>query len=85
MSGFKVCERECSQCLFSSNRIVSSTRMAEVLRDCQRKDTHFVCHKASIEGENVACRGWYDRFSSNLSRIAGRLGVIEFVDVEASA
>lgn len=80
MTGFQVCEAECDQCLFGPNRIVSPTRMREVLKTAQRKDSHFVCHKASIAGRDVACRGWHDRFSSNLSRIAERLGMVEFVD-----
>lgn len=79
--GFQVCDAECAECLFSPNRIVSASRMREILRDCQEQDTHFICHKSTLQGGNVACRGWFDRYSSNLSRIAERLGAVRFVEV----
>lgn len=79
---FKVYEEQCDQCLFSPTRIVSAKRVAEVLRDCVKKDSHFICHKATIQGKDIACRAWYDRMTSNLSRIAGRLQMVEFVKQE---
>lgn len=85
---FRVYEQRCEQCLFSPERIVSSQRMAEVLRQCAATDTHFVCHKSSIYGDgNVCCRGFYDRdpAASNLMRIAGRLGLVEFVPLPEEA
>ena len=78
----KICEHQCNQCLFSPNRIVSASRKAQVLRECIKKDAHFICHKASIKDQDVVCRGFYDRFSTNLIRIMGRLGAIEFVKPE---
>lgn len=76
----KVCEGKCDQCLFSENRIVSGKRMKEILNDCRRQDAHFTCHKASIEGKDVCCRGFYDTQTSNLIRIMQRLNGIQFVD-----
>jgi hypothetical protein len=74
--------KRCDQCLFSKNRIVSAVRKRELLATCKRDDTHFVCHKASIAGESVCCRVFYDADpgASNLMRIAGRLGAVEFVE-----
>jgi len=81
---FKVMSKQCDQCLFSKNRIVSDARMRQVLAECRRTDTFFVCHKSSMagEGKDVCCRGFYDRNpgASNLMRIAGRLGAVEFVE-----
>lgn len=78
--GFKVMAERCNECLFSQSRIVSRARMGQILRDCRRRDAHFICHKATIAGnQNVCCRGFYDTQSTNFIRIAGRLGVIEFV------
>lgn len=76
---FKVCRQKCNQCLFSKNRIVSKKRMAEVLEQCRRTDSHFECHKT----EDVCCAGFYqaDPYATNLMRIASRLGVVEFVEV----
>ena len=79
---FKVMAKQCDQCLFSKNRIVSLARKREVLAECARNDAHFICHKASIAGDqDVCCRGFYDKDpgASNLMRIAGRLGAVEFV------
>ena len=71
---------ECDQCLFSKNRIVSAKRMKEIVTGCRRKDTHFECHKGTIDGKEVVCYGFYSRFTSQMIRIAGRLGMIKFVD-----
>jgi hypothetical protein len=84
---FKVCAERCDQCLFSKTPIVSDTRRKQVLRDCARRDTHFICHKhghgagGELAGEDVCCRGFYDAnpMRTNLMRIAHRLGAVEFV------
>jgi hypothetical protein len=73
----QVLSKRCGECLFSSARIVSAARKAEVLRDCARSDRHFVCHKA---GGNVGCRGFYDVCPSTAQQVLGRLGMLEFVD-----
>jgi hypothetical protein len=91
---FKVCAERCDQCLFSKDAIVSNARRKQVLTDCARRDAHFICHKHGfgsedeLHGENVCCRGFYDRnpMATNLMRIAHRLGAVEFVSAgEASA
>lgn len=75
---FKVAESQCNQCLFSQNRIVRDEDKQQILAECKARDAHLICHKA----KDVCCRGFYQRFSTNLIRIAGRLGVIRFVKVE---
>lgn len=81
---FRVMQERCDQCLFSPDKIVSNARRAELLRECKSRDCHFICHKASLAGgQDVCCRGFYDTQSTNLIRIAGRLGCIEFVPVPA--
>ena len=81
MSGFEVCEKQCDQCLFSPGRIVSKARMADILRKCRCEDSHFQCHKGSIAGRDVCCRGFFDTQTSQMIRIAGRLGMIRFVPI----
>ena len=76
----KVKKKCCGQCLFSKNKIVSDTRKKNILSDCQRDDSHFVCHKATIEDKDVVCRGFYETKTSNMIRISQRLGMIEMVD-----
>lgn len=70
----------CGQCLFSKNKIVSDERKENLLSDIKREDTHFICHKASIEGKDHVCRGFYDKKTSNMIRISQRLNMIKFVD-----
>lgn len=79
---FDVCEKQCDQCLFTPNRVVSKARMAQILRNCRAKDIHFVCHKGSMSGnDELCCRGFFDTQTSNLMRIAQRLNAVRFVPV----
>jgi hypothetical protein len=78
---FKVMKQRCDQCLYGKNKIVSNQRRAEIIREITRKDCHFICHKT----DDVCCRGDFDqRGGGQLARIAGRLNMIEFVDVPES-
>lgn len=77
----KVCEKKCDQCLFTNNRIVDAARMRTILADCAQRDTHFSCHKATIKDEDVCCSGFYEARTSNLLRIAQRLGLVQMVPV----
>lgn len=77
---FKVCATQCNQCLFSKDRIVSAARVREVLEDCARKDTHFICHKT----DDTYCKGFYDTRTSQLMRIAGCMNMIKFVEIDNS-
>lgn len=65
----EVAERQCNECLFCSSRIVTDERAAEIIRDCAKRDTHFICHKFTLEDgrSQVMCRGHYE------AAIAGRL------------
>lgn len=80
----KVYDKQCDQCLFSKNRIVSAARVKQIIRDCHRQDTQFQCHKATMRGEDVQCRGYYDsQPPSQMTRIAGRLNMLRFVPLPA--
>lgn len=77
---FKVMAERCNQCLYGPDKIVSNTRRAQIIRDLDRRDNHFICHKATLKGKDVACRGdWDQRGCGQIGRIAGRLGVVEFI------
>lgn len=71
----KVCEHQCDQCLFSKNRIVSAQRMKQILKDCEKKDDHFLCHKGTIVGIDVVCRGFYENKTSKVIRFLKWLGL----------
>jgi hypothetical protein len=77
---FPVMARRCSECLFGENAIVSKKRRKAILLECERTDSHFECHKATAAGEEVCCRGFYETRSTNLIRVAWRLGVIAWID-----
>lgn len=76
----KIMAERCNECLYGPNKIVSNERRSEIIREITRKDSHFICHKASIAGVDVACHGdWEQRRCGQLGRIMGRLNGIEFV------
>ena len=70
----------CGQCLFGKNKIVSDSRKKSLLEDLERNDSHFTCHKATIENKDHVCRGFYEQKTSNMIRISQRLGMVNFVD-----
>lgn len=77
---FKVMKDRCKECLYGKNKIVSNATRAEILRKIEREDGRFECHKGTIAGVVVYCRGdWDKRSCGQLGRIAGRLNVVEFV------
>lgn len=78
---FQVYSKACNQCLFTKERIVSASRAAEIIKQCKRDDSHFVCHKATLQGQDVCCREFYDRYSTNLIRVSQRMGFIRFVEL----
>lgn len=77
---FKVKKECCNQCLFSKDKIVSNKRRQEILNSCRTGDHYFICHKATIEKQDICCRSFFDTQTSNLIRISERLNAIEFVN-----
>lgn len=77
----KVYDKQCSQCLFSKNRIVAKRRAAEIIKGCVKDQSYFICHKASIEGKDIMCRGYYDKLGhySQSLKIAERLNIVQFI------
>lgn len=56
----KVCAVRCHGCPFGPDRCVSAERARDLLAQCDRTDTHFVCHEFVIAGgEPVTCAGYY--------------------------
>lgn len=78
--------RRCDQCLTTRNRIVSGARAAAIIRDCRERDHHFQCHKGSVAGMNVHCRGVHEVAPSLAYRFARAAGIpVREVDPEALA
>ena len=79
MKVYKDC---CKNCLLSADSIVSPKRRKEILQGCVQKQTHFICHKATMEGKDITCKSFYDKLGhhSQMVRIAQRLNVIQFIE-----
>lgn len=74
--GYLVMAQRCSECLYGPDKIVSNERRAEILRDVRASDDYFVCHKATLAGRSVQCRGDYDaRPDCRPARLARALGL----------
>ena len=78
----KVYKQQCLNCLLSPDSIVSPERRRDILAEAKETQSHFVCHKASMKGEDVCCSKWFEKFGnqSQLVRVAERLGVLKWVD-----
>lgn len=76
----KVCSKPCDQCLFSKNKIVNDERKAEILEGCEKDETHFICHKGTIAGQNVVCNGFFRNKTTPYLELMKAAGRIELVD-----
>ena len=76
----KVYNEPCRNCLFSKDRIVSPERTKVVIGECVEGQTHFICHKSSMEGGEVCCHGFYKTFKNKIAKlqIFERLNMIAF-------
>lgn len=79
MQVYKEC---CKNCLLSPDRIVSPAKAKQIIEGCKRDQTHFICHKATMEGKEVICKTFFDQLGhySQMIRICERINAIEFVD-----
>ncbi len=77
----KVYSECCQNCLLSKDRIVSPKAAKEILKEVISTQSHFICHKATIENKDIVCKSFYDNFKqySKLIRFAEWLGILEFV------
>lgn len=87
-SGFRVAKKQCKNCLFSRDRLVSSTRAHEIIEELVAKQGYFVCHCDRDADEDdpsggVCCRGFFDSLghTSQMIRIATRLNIVRFVSL----
>ncbi len=75
--------RECFHiCLLSKDRIVSPKRAKDLLNEIAEKQSYFVCHKASMNGQEIVCKTFFDKLGhrSQMIRIAERLNAVQFVE-----
>ena len=82
----KVYRTCCQNCLLSKDRIVPPKMAKSIIKECIKEQNYFICHKASINDEQIVCRKFYNIFGhfSQMIRIAQRLGLIKIVEQEDS-
>ncbi|MGB4824968.1 MAG: hypothetical protein WBP82_08715 [Leuconostoc mesenteroides] len=73
--------KQCDECLFSKNKIIDDKRKEQILSECIQEETHFICHKASMQDLNAVCKGFFDRQLSTNVQLAFRLKFYELVDI----
>ncbi|MFL5900951.1 MAG: hypothetical protein ACJ75S_07095 [Solirubrobacterales bacterium] len=77
--------RCCDQCLVTPERIVSGEKAAQIVRNCKAEDNHFFCHKGTLAGKPVHCRGVHDRLGGSRAyrfALAYNIPIVE-IDPEA--
>lgn len=85
--GLKVFKSCCKNCLLSEDRIVSPKRAKNLIKDTIKNGTYFICHKATMEGnEEIVCSKFFNELGdkSQLIKIAKRLDAIEFIEQKDS-
>jgi hypothetical protein len=77
---FKVYEESCNNCLLSKDRIVSPESAKATIEKCLEAQTHFICHKSSMEGGEVCCNRFFKKFKNRITKlqIFERLNMITF-------
>ena len=66
---FDVYDQPCKNCLFSKDRIVSPKAAKEIIAECVEQQTHFICHKSSMEGGEICCHSFYKKFSGKIAKV----------------
>lgn len=79
-SRLHVMSKRCAECLLSKGKIVSDKRKELILDDCKRSGKYFLCHKGTMNGEAIVCRGFFDTVPNQAVQIASRLGLVAFVE-----
>lgn len=61
-------------------------RKEQIIKEIGRKDATFTCHKHTIEGRDVQCRGDYDRDPKRTPamRLALAFGFVRFIDEDGN-
>lgn len=70
----------CSTCVFRPGNLMElrSGRVRGMVDDARRDDSTIVCHQ-TLEGDNAACRGFFERHPTAPLQLAERLGMVRWV------
>jgi len=68
----KIYKKRCNQCLFTKNKVVGNARKKEVINNCLKNDSYFICHKS----EDTCCKGFWDNYKNDITilRVINMLG-----------
>jgi hypothetical protein len=71
----RVHSEQCSTCIFRPGNLMKLRpgRLQQLIQLNRRQDSHIVCHQTLKDGMQAVCRGFYDRFTSQMIRICGRM------------
>lgn len=67
--------KQCDECLFTKNRLVTGERAAAIIRECKQEDKQFICHRGSEAGVNLHCAGMHKLQPSRSYRLAEMIGI----------
>ena len=75
---FKVCKQRCPTCIYRKDSPLNLDRLE---REVSLIDGYRICHYT----DNVCCLGFWNNHKNhfNLGRIAQRLNMVEFVDLDS--
>lgn len=80
----RLCERECDTCIFkpesnfrSGDGALRPGRFKQLVSTAVQDEGYIVCHESSFHHREAMCRGFYNRFSTNTTRVLTRLGLAE--------
>lgn len=81
---FPVYQQQCQNCLLTKKALVDPNRVKEIIKECLDAQTHFVCHKSTLQDDTgVCCRGFFDKYGDEVDKIQifKRLNLIEFIEL----
>lgn len=70
----------CSTCIYRPGNLMKLQEgvVEEMTADAIKNESTIVCHQ-TLDGDNAACHGFFDRHATAPLQIADRLGYIEWV------
>lgn len=79
-NGPRLCSHECDTCIFKPDSSfrqgpgkLRDGRFKQLVNDAVTSDSYIICH-SSLDGDRAICRGFFDRFSTNILRVWSRIG-----------
>jgi hypothetical protein len=70
----------CPTCVFRPGNLMhlNAGRLREMVDQARANESTIVCHD-TLDGDNAACRGFFDRYPTAPLQIAERLEMLEWV------